>query len=115
MKLVTIGRVLPGAKETLATLAADHRVHQAVLSNNLRDISRIKLEVFGLDPYLDLASSPYGDDHTERSKLVAIAQQRATKRMTTRFDIISTPSLSGTRRRRRGGAHDRRTSHRGGK
>lgn len=44
-------------------------------------MSRIKLEVFGLDPYLDLACSAYGDDHTERPELVAIAQQRATERM----------------------------------
>jgi phosphoglycolate phosphatase len=78
------GRVLPGAQETLAALASDPRIHQAVLSGNLRDVSRIKLEVFGLDPYLDLACSAYGDDHTERPELVAIAQQRATERRVVR-------------------------------
>ncbi|MGH8351267.1 MAG: HAD hydrolase-like protein, partial [Pseudomonas sp.] len=95
-ELATTGRVLPGAQQTLAALAADSRVHQAVLSGNLRDVSRIKLEVFGLDTYLDLASSAYGDDHTERSTLVTIAQQRATERMAARFDNQHTVLIGDT-------------------
>lgn len=95
-ELATTGRALPGAKETLAALATDTRVHQAVLSGNLRDVSRIKLEVFGLDPYLDLASSAYGDDHTERPELVAIAQQRATERMAITFDNQHTVLIGDT-------------------
>lgn len=95
-ELATTGRVLPGAKETLAALAADPRVHQAVLSGNLRDVSRIKLEVFGLDTDLDLASSAYGDDHTDRPELVAIAQQRATERMATTFDNQYTVLIGDT-------------------
>jgi phosphoglycolate phosphatase-like HAD superfamily hydrolase len=93
-ELATTGRALPGAKETLAALAADPRVHQAVLSGNLRDVSRIKLEVFGLDPYLDLASSAYGDDHTERpswSPSLSNALQNEWRPDST----ISTPCLSG--------------------
>lgn len=95
-ELVTVGRVLPGAKATLAALAADPRVHQAVLSGNLRDVSRIKLEVFGLAQYLDLASSAYGDDHTERPELIAIAQQRATERMAVTFDNQQTVLIGDT-------------------
>jgi phosphoglycolate phosphatase-like HAD superfamily hydrolase len=95
-ELATTGRILPGAMETLAALAADPRVHQAVLSGNLRDVSRIKLEVFGLDPYLDLDSSAYGDDHTERPELVAIAQQRATERMAATFDNQHTVLIGDT-------------------
>ncbi|MGH3788906.1 MAG: HAD family hydrolase [Pseudonocardiaceae bacterium] len=95
-ELATAGRALPGAKETLAALAADPRVHQAVLSGNLRDVSRIKLEVFGLDPYLDLASSAYGDDHTERPELVTIAQQRATERVAVTFDNQRTVLIGDT-------------------
>ncbi|MDQ2883319.1 MAG: HAD hydrolase-like protein, partial [Actinomycetota bacterium] len=85
-----------GARETLAALAADSRVHQAVLSGNLRDVSRIKLEVFGLDSYLDLASSAYGDDHTERSELVAIARHRATERTAATFDKQHTVLIGDT-------------------
>lgn len=95
-ELTTTGRALPGAKETLAALAADPRIHQAVLSGNLRDVSRIKLEAFGLDPYLDLASSAYGDDHTERPELVTIAQQRATEQMAIRFDDERTVLIGDT-------------------
>lgn len=95
-ELATTGRVLPGAEETLAALAADPRVHQAVLSGNLRTVSRIKLEVFGLDPYLDLASSAYGDDHTERPELVAIARQRATEQTAGTFDTLHTVLIGDT-------------------
>lgn len=95
-ELATTGRLLPGAKETLAALAADPRVHQAVLSGNLRGVSRIKLEIFGLDPYLDLASSAYGDDRTERTELVAIAQQRATEQMAAKFDNQHTVLIGDT-------------------
>jgi phosphoglycolate phosphatase len=83
--LAATGRVLPGARETLAVLAADVSVHQAVLSGNLRAVSRIKLEVFGLDQYLDLDSSAYGDDDASRPALVAIAQHRAMERTGVRF------------------------------
>lgn len=95
-ELATTGRALPGAQQTLAALAADVRIHQAVLSGNLRDVSRIKLEVFGLDRYLDLASSAYGDDHTERPELVLIAQQRATKRTAATFDNEHTVLIGDT-------------------
>lgn len=95
-ELAATGRVLPSAKETLAALAADPRVHQAVLSGNLRAVSRIKLEVFGLDSYLDLASSAYGDDHIKRPELVTIARQRATERTAATFDKQHTVLIGDT-------------------
>ena len=95
-ELATTGRVLSGAQETLVALASDPRIHQAVLSGNLRDVSRIKLEVFGLDPYLDLACSAYGDDHTDHPELVAIAQQRATERRVATFDNQHTVLIGDT-------------------
>lgn len=69
-ELAVTGRVLPGAKKTL--------------------------EVFGLDTYLDFASSAYGDDHTRRAELVTIAQQRATERMGTTFDQQHTVLIGDT-------------------
>jgi phosphoglycolate phosphatase-like HAD superfamily hydrolase len=74
------GRMLAGADTTLATLAQNAAIYQSVLSGNLRAVARIKLEVFGLDRYLDFAAGAYGDDDPERPKLVAIAQQRASDR-----------------------------------
>ncbi|MGH3855899.1 MAG: HAD hydrolase-like protein [Pseudonocardiaceae bacterium] len=79
-ELGIVGRALPGARDTLANLAHSPTVHQSVLTGNLRDVARIKLEVFDLDHYLDLDAGAYGDDHPERSKLVAIAQRRAAER-----------------------------------
>ncbi|MGH3527206.1 MAG: HAD family hydrolase, partial [Pseudonocardiaceae bacterium] len=94
-ELATTGRALPGAKETLAALAADLRVHQAVLSGNLRDVSRIKLEVFGLDSYLDLVSSAYGDDHTEPRSWSPSPSNAPPNKWRPGL-TTSTPSLSGT-------------------
>jgi phosphoglycolate phosphatase len=76
-ELRTVGRALPGAHDVLAGLANEPAIHQSVLTGNLREVARIKLEVFGLDCYLDLASGAYGDDDSDRPKLVTLAQQRA--------------------------------------
>ncbi|MFD1531669.1 haloacid dehalogenase-like hydrolase [Pseudonocardia aurantiaca] len=95
-ELATIGRALPGAAATLRQLATDPRVHQAVLTGNLRDVARIKLETYGLDTYLDLDASAYGDDHADRTQLVAIAQLRATGRTGITFDNAHTVLIGDT-------------------
>lgn len=95
-ELATTGRALPGAAEALAVLAADQRIHQAVLTGNLREVARIKLEVFGLDRYLDLASSAYGDDDASRPALVVIAQRRAMERTGIVFDNRHTVLIGDT-------------------
>jgi phosphoglycolate phosphatase len=95
-ELATTGRVLPGAQESLARLATKPAVHQAVLSGNLRAVSRIKLEVFGLADYLDFDSSAFGDDNPSRPALVAIAQQRATERLGVNFDNAHTILIGDT-------------------
>jgi phosphoglycolate phosphatase len=90
------GRPLPGAAETLAELRAQPAVYQSVLTGNLRDVARIKLEVFGLDRYLDLAAGAYGDDDPERPKLVQIAQRRASERAGVTFDNDVTALVGDT-------------------
>ncbi|HZD13709.1 MAG TPA: HAD hydrolase-like protein, partial [Pseudonocardiaceae bacterium] len=81
---------------TLQTLAADPRVRQGVLTGNLRDVARIKLEVFDLASYLDLGASAYGNDHPDRARLVAIAQNRASDRAGVVFDDAHTVLLGDT-------------------
>src|SRR5215470_405764 len=71
------GRALPGAKKTLALLAEDNRLHQSVLTGNLKDIARIKVEAFGLAQYLNLTTGAYGEDNYNRAELVHRAQERA--------------------------------------
>ncbi|WP_273937195.1 HAD hydrolase-like protein [Kutzneria chonburiensis] len=84
-ELGQVGRVLPGARETLAELADEETVLQTVLTGNLRSVARIKLEVFGLDGFLDLAAGAYGDDASDRAQLVSIAQERASDRFGSTF------------------------------
>ena len=75
------GRVLPGAAEALAAVAALARGStgpvQSVLTGNLRAIARVKLAALGLDRFLDLRVGAYGDDHEIRADLVPLARASA--------------------------------------
>ncbi|MET9489472.1 haloacid dehalogenase-like hydrolase [Nocardia sp. NPDC006630] len=71
------GRTLPGAENVLTYLAALPDIRQSVLTGNTRAVARLKLEIFGLQSYLDLENGAYGDDDAHRPALVAIAQSRA--------------------------------------
>lgn len=64
--------------------------------SDLRDVARITLEVFHPDHYLDLDAGAYGDDDLERSKLVAIAQQRAAERTGVMFRNDATVLIGDT-------------------
>ena len=95
-ELTDTGRALPGAEDTLAALAQEPAIHQTVLTGNLRQVARIKLEVFGLDRYLDLESGAYGDDDSDRAKLVALARQRAARRTGVAFGGDATVLVGDT-------------------
>lgn len=95
-ELASRGRALPGAHDTLATLRENTAFFQTVLTGNLREVARVKLEVFGLDRFLDLEAGAYGDDHQERSELVAIAQQRAGERAGVEFGNETTVVIGDT-------------------
>ena len=101
------GRALPGAEDTLATLAAEPALIQSVLSGNLRAVSRTKLNVFELDKYLDLEIGAYGDDDPERPMLVAIAQERAHRKYGTPFSTANTVVVGDS-------THDIKTGREGG-
>ena len=101
------GRALPGARETLAATGKESEIVQSVLSGNLRSVSEIKLRTFGLDQYVDLAVGAYGDDNSERPKLVAIAQERASKDYGVPFSRANTVVVGDSR-------HDVIAAQRGG-
>ncbi|SFW74724.1 HAD family hydrolase [Amycolatopsis australiensis] len=86
-ELAATGRALPGARKALQQLAADPAIHQGILTGNLREVARIKLEVFGLDRYLDFESSAFGDDHADRPELVRIARERTEAQSGARFEL----------------------------
>lgn len=91
-------RVLPGAREALAALESEPTVHQGVLTGNLRAVARIKLVALGLEQFLDLETSSYGDDHADRAELVAIARKRATQQLDTQFSPDDTVLIGDTPR-----------------
>lgn len=95
-ELAAKGRALPGAKEALALLAEDERLYQSVLTGNLREVARIKVEVFGLAPYLDLEAGAYGEDDHDRAKLVHRAQVRAEEITGTAFPNERTVLIGDT-------------------
>lgn len=95
-ELASRGRALPGAYEALAAFADNPAIYQTVLTGNLRAVARIKLEAFGLDGFLDLEAGAYGDDHTERSELVAFATERAGQRTGSDFDGNTTVLIGDT-------------------
>ncbi|HUQ61781.1 HAD family hydrolase [Lentzea sp.] len=69
--------VLPGALQALEHFANDPRVHQGVLTANLKSVALIKLEAFGLAHLVDWDVSAFGDEHLDRAELVTIARERA--------------------------------------
>ena len=84
-ELAAVGRALPGAKEVLALLAEEPTVYQSLLTGNLKEVARIKVEAFNLAQYLDLEVGGYGEDDHDRARLVHRAQQRAEARTGTVF------------------------------
>lgn len=72
---------LPGVVALIEHLhtALTNQVVQAPLTGNIAPIARRKLELLGLADYLNLAAGAYGDDHHERTELVPIAIERATR------------------------------------
>jgi phosphoglycolate phosphatase len=101
------GRALPGVGRTLAMLAAHPHLVQTVLTGNLRDVARIKLDMFDLRRYVDLDVGAYGDDDIHRPNLVAVAQRRAAEKYGTDFDRDNTYVIGDSR-------HDIDTGIRGG-
>jgi phosphoglycolate phosphatase len=77
------GRVLPGAAEALAALAAqDHhgQVVQSLLTGNIPEFARVKIAALGLGEHLDLTIGAYGDVSAIRAELVDVARSKATAR-----------------------------------
>jgi len=53
------------------------RVHQSVVTGNIRLLAEVKLTALGLRNGLDLCIGAYGDDHEDRTELVQVARRRA--------------------------------------
>jgi phosphoglycolate phosphatase-like HAD superfamily hydrolase len=67
--------VLPGVKTLLEAISQDGEFAPGLLTGNIEQGARIKLNPAGLNPYF--AFGAYGDDDADRNKLPAFARQRA--------------------------------------
>jgi phosphoglycolate phosphatase len=78
-RMCEVGTVLPGAREAMASCAAQ-RVVQSAVTGNVRPIAMTKLAALGLDDGLDFAVGGYGDDGSDRADLVRQARKRASEK-----------------------------------
>jgi len=103
-----MGRALPGAREALAVLAELPHVTQTLLTGNPRPSAEVKVQIFGLDSYLDFDSGAYGTDDSTRANLVGVARRRASQRtgrtFTPKTSIIIGDTTSDVKAALNGGA-----------
>jgi phosphoglycolate phosphatase len=83
-ELLAKAQVLAGARELLSQFHG--QAYQGVLTGNISTIAQYKLEVVGLDSFIDLEASAFGSDHHERAALLPIALERAARRYGRTFD-----------------------------
>jgi phosphoglycolate phosphatase len=70
------GRVMPGVRALLAALQQRPGTVQTVLTGNTAANAAVKLDAFGLVPFLDLDVGAYGSDDADRNVLVPVALAR---------------------------------------
>jgi phosphoglycolate phosphatase len=85
------GHALPGAAAALDALDAVG-IRQTVVSGNIRPVSEIKLQVFGLDRHIHWDLGAYGEDNDVRAELVRLSLQRADATPTEAVLIGDTPA-----------------------
>jgi phosphoglycolate phosphatase-like HAD superfamily hydrolase len=99
------GRVLPGAAEAIAAIAAPGfavpgagagPVVQSVLTGNIRPLAEAKLGALGLTAHLDLDAGAYGDAHEDRAELVYLARRAAARGYGQEFDGAATVIIGDT-------------------
>jgi len=78
----------PGVHALVEALAADPRVALGLLTGNLEPCARLKLEPLGLNGRFSFGA--FGSDDEDRSRLPALAVERAYARTRTRFEGKST-------------------------
>jgi phosphoglycolate phosphatase-like HAD superfamily hydrolase len=75
--LAADGRLLSGARESLAAVSRLTGVVQSVLTGSSKPNAVLKLHAFGLDKYVDLGVGGYGSEAYPKGTLLRVARQRA--------------------------------------
>ena len=78
-RIRTAGLVLPGVSAVLEALRRPGTV-QTVLTGNTAGNAAVKLDAFGLRPWLDLDVGAYGSDDPDRNRLVPVTLRRVEDR-----------------------------------
>jgi phosphoglycolate phosphatase len=72
-------RVLPGIRAALDAVAAHPDLHQGLLTGNIREGARLKLEHVGIWQYFEFGA--FADDSADRNKLGPFALRRAKEKL----------------------------------
>jgi phosphoglycolate phosphatase-like HAD superfamily hydrolase len=75
--LATDGRLLPGARESMAAVAALDGVVCSVLTGTSKPNAVVKLRAFGLDRFVDISVGGFGSEVYPKGTLLRVARQRA--------------------------------------
>jgi phosphoglycolate phosphatase len=96
--LVRQGRLLPGARDAVLTVAELPGAVQTVLTGSIRPNAARKLAVFGLDGALDLEIGGYGSDAYPRGSLLLEVRRQASEKYRTPMDDVPAVYLADTAR-----------------
>ena len=84
------GRLLPGAAEAVAEVAARPGVVQTVLTGTIKPNAIEKLRAFGLEEFFDLEIGGYGSQVYPKGAQLMMTRSRAAEKYAIRFDEDST-------------------------
>lgn len=90
----TRGRVLPGIQQLLERLKPQPHVVLALLTGNLQQGARLKLQHYGLWDFFEFGA--FADDHHDRNELGAFARKRAQLRHGHDFDAADIDVIGDT-------------------
>ncbi|NRQ36172.1 HAD hydrolase-like protein [Nonomuraea sp. NN258] len=97
-RLAKEGRMMPGAKDALKSVARLDGVIQSVLTGTIQGNAVHKLKAFGLDKHIDFAIGGYGEEVYPKATLLQVAQGRAKQRLGTPFTAANTVVIGDSTR-----------------
>ena len=74
----TQGHIKPGIRDVLRELQGQKEIILGLLTGNIEEGARIKLDFFGLNPYFDIGA--FGNDDEDRNRLLPIAMEKLYKK-----------------------------------
>ncbi|HET7227624.1 MAG TPA: HAD hydrolase-like protein [Chthoniobacterales bacterium] len=90
----TRGRVLPGVQQLLKRLKPQPHIVLALLTGNLQEGARLKLQHYGLWDFFEFGA--FADDHHDRNELGAFARKRAQLKHGHDFDAADIDVIGDT-------------------